>query len=230
MVLDPAHRPARLGAFLREHGVTRRDDRVLTVHNGRKRTDVRAAFTLKAEPNKGLEGSSTTFEGGTASLKVQEGSELLLNRKIYALSLIQSAPDYWGESKYRDESALPAFNEKEDAPAPLDLAAAVIKGRASDSPDLPLQGKNAASRLIVINNSAFLRPANLREEQTDFVRNSVNWLVGRPGLAGVGPRGLRLYKLNLVEPQVAFLNRLNLFLIPALLLAIALLTWSLRRA
>jgi len=227
IVLDPSSRPARLRAFLRDHGITQRPDRILTVKNKRVRTDVRAAFTLKADANEGLGGSSTTFEGSTGSLDIREGSEELLNRKIYTISLIETAPDYWGETRYPEEN--PIFNKEEDEAGPLYLAAAVIKGNESSATD-PTKGKNVTSRMIVINNSSFLHPDRLREEQTDFVRNSINWLIGRSELAGVGPRGIRLYKLNLIGTQVSFINKLNLFFIPGFLLLIALFVWNTRRA
>jgi len=227
LILDPSSRPARLRSFLRDHGITQHSNRILTVKNKRVRTDVRAAFTLKAEANKGLGGSSTTFEGSTGSLGVREGSEELLNRKIFSLSLIQSAPDYWGETRFLEDN--PSFDKLEDEPGPLNLAAAIIKGNESSIND-PTKGKNATSRLIVINNSSFLHPDRLREEQTDFIRNSINWLIGRPDMAGVGPRGIRLYKLNLLETQVSFINQLNLFFIPGFLILIALFTWNSRRA
>lgn len=227
IVLNPSSRPPRLRSFLREHGISQSPDRILTVKNGRVRTDVRAAFTLKADANQGLGGTSTTFEGNTGSLDVREGSEELLNKKIFALSLIQSSPDYWGETKFKENN--PTFDKLEDNPGPLTLAAGVIRGNATSQDD-PTQGRNANSRLVVINNSSFLHPDRLREEQTDFIQNSINWLIGRPDLAGVGPRGLRLYKLNLVDSQLSFINKVNLFLIPAALLLIALFVWNTRRA
>ena len=88
----------------------------------------------------------------------------------------------------------------------------------------------AASRMVVIANSYFLHPDRAREEQIDFVKNSVNWLIGREELVGVGPRGLRTYKLNLVGPQVSFVNNLVLFFLPVSLLVVGGLVWSNRRA
>ena len=84
--------------------------------------------------------------------------------------------------------------------------------------------------MVVIANSHFLHPERAREEQIDFVKNSVNWLIGREELVGVGPRGLRTYKLNLVGPEVSFLNNLILFFLPAGLLVLGGLVWSNRRA
>jgi hypothetical protein len=57
----------------------------------------------------------------------------------------------------------------------------------------------------------------------------VNWLVGRDSLAGIGPRSLGTYKLPLLEAQVSFINRVNLFFLPALLVLIGSFIWSSRR-
>jgi hypothetical protein len=57
----------------------------------------------------------------------------------------------------------------------------------------------------------------------------VNWLVGRETLTGIGPRSLGTYKLPLLDAQVSFINRINLFFIPAFLLVIGAFVWSSRR-
>jgi hypothetical protein len=57
----------------------------------------------------------------------------------------------------------------------------------------------------------------------------VNWLIGRESLAGIGPRPLGTYKLPLLDAQVSFINRVNLFFLPALLVLIGGFVWSSRR-
>ena len=84
--------------------------------------------------------------------------------------------------------------------------------------------------MVVMSNSSFLHPQRIRAEQVDFLRNSANWLIGREDLIGVGPRPVKRYKLNLVASQVTFVNRLNVFLIPGLLLLLGFIIWNLRRA
>jgi hypothetical protein len=64
----------------------------------------------------------------------------------------------------------------------------------------------------------------------DFLRSSMNWLIGREQLAGIGPRSLVKYKLPLLQPQIAFVNRTNLVFLPALALLISLFVRHSRRS
>jgi hypothetical protein len=50
------------------------------------------------------------------------------------------------------------------------------------------------------------------------------------GLAGIGPRSLGTYKMPLLEAQVSFINRVNLFFLPAFLILAGAIIWSSRRA
>ena len=226
-ILDPRHRPARLRAFLRRHGITPGNDRVVSVQNGRSINQVPAVFTSFAGVNEGLAGQGTTFDGPTSSLTVRESAEDLNSRNIFPVNLLQANTSFWGETRFQEVGTLPEFNSSEDLRAKegLPVAAAVIVGDATSD-----EAAAAANRMVVISNSHFLHPERAREEQIDFVKNSVNWLIGREELVGVGPRGLRTYKLNLVGPEVSFLNNLVLFLLPAGLLVLGGLVWSNRRA
>jgi ABC-type uncharacterized transport system involved in gliding motility auxiliary subunit len=83
--------------------------------------------------------------------------------------------------------------------------------------------------MVVISNSDFLEPRHHRAENLDFLASSVNWLAGREQLAGIGPRALGTYKLPLLDAQVSFINRVNLFFLPAMLLLAGAFVWSSRR-
>lgn len=226
-ILNPAHRPAKLRAFLRRHGVTPNNDRLVTVRNGRSITQVPTVFTGYEGVNEGLAGQSTTFEGPTCSLSVRENAEDLNSQNIFPNILLEASSAFWGETRFRELGTLPEFNSAEDLrnSTGLPIAAAVVVGAANSD-----AASSAASRMIVISNSHFLHPERIREEQLDFVKNSVNWLIGREELVGVGPRGLRTYKLNLIGPEVTFLNSLILFYLPGALLIMGALVWSNRRA
>ncbi len=129
---------------------------------------------------------------------------------------------FWGETKFGDGNE--TFNEMEDHAPPLHLAAAVIRGAESDD-----RFAAESSRLVVVSNTDFLDPRHHRAENLDFLASSVNWLVGREQLAGIGPRSLDMYKLPLLDAQVGFINRVNLFFLPAFLLVIGASVWSSRR-
>lgn len=224
VILGPGDTPPKLRAFLRKFGVTPRRDRVITVSDGKPVSTVRATFTYGVDFTADLAGQATVFEGATSSLEIREGSDDdLTNRRIFPMGLIEVAAGYWGETKFAEGSA--AFDEREDTPGPLFLAAGVIRGAATDD-----RFAGETSRMMVISNADFLDPNNQRAENLDFLASSVNWLVGRESLAGIGPRSLGTYKLPILEAQVSFINRANLFFLPAFLIVIGGFIWSSRRA
>lgn len=215
--------PPRLRAFLRSQGVTPRSDRVLSEKKEQITTRVVAHFTEGMELTRDLWEKSTMFEGVTRSLEVREGAEDLLNQRVAPFSLLEADSSYWGETSFPADSVL--FDEDEDQPGPLSLAAAVIKGTATDE-----RFANDTGRMIVISNSAFLEADRARQTNLDFLASATNWLVGRDDLTGEAPRNLRIYRLPLLPAQVTFINRANLIVIPAALLLIGLMTWAGRRA
>ena len=107
----------------------------------------------------------------------------------------------------------------------LFLAAGVTRGAANDD-----RFAADTSRMVVVSNTDFLDPSRQRAENIDFLASSVNWLVGRQSLAGIGPRSLGIYKLPILDAQVSFINRVNLFFLPALFILIGGFVWSSRRA
>ncbi|MBU6171615.1 MAG: hypothetical protein KGQ87_09045, partial [Verrucomicrobia bacterium] len=166
---------------------------------------------------------TTEFGGASSSLEVREGAADLLNKRILPMGLIEAAPGFWGETRFGGGNE--KFDEREDNAPPLNLAACVIRGAESDD-----RFAAVSSRMVVISNTDFLSPENHRAENLDFLASSVNWMVGRESLAGIGPRALGTYKLPLLEAQVSFINRINLFFIPAAFLLIGTYVWSARRA
>lgn len=223
VALDPAARPARLRSFLRRHGISPRNDRVITRTGGQTNTFVRAAFTPGLEFTQDLWGKSTVIEGASCSLEVRENADDLLNLRISPFKLLEAGGDFWGETKPDEEA--PEFDPREDHAAPIAIAAAVIRGAASDD-----RFAEATSRLVVIGNSGFLNPEGMRPEMLDFLQSSMNWLIGREHLAGIGPRLLTAYKLPLLRPQITFINRINLIILPLLSLVIAVTVWHSRRS
>ncbi len=222
--LEPSAQPENLRAFLRAHGVTPRNDRVLAVKNGRTETQVRALFLQGSDQiNDGLADKATTFEGKISSLEILEGAEHLASQRIESVPLISASAGYWGETDYTQPK--PKFEDAADFPGPLHLAARVIKGNANADNTADL-----VSKMIVISTSDFLHPERLREEQLDFVKNSTNWLLGREELMGIGPRALERRKLNLIPSEVGILQKIVVFFIPAGLLLIGLFIWNIRRA
>jgi hypothetical protein len=223
VLLKAGEAPPKLRAFLRGNGVTPRRDRIIARENGTLVTTARGVFTPMIDFTRDLANQSVVFDGASSSLEVREGAADLLERKINPVSLIEVSAPFWGETRFGDGDEV--FDETEDHPAPLALAAGVTRGAAGDD-------RHAAdtSRMMVLANTDFLDPSRQRAENIDFLAASVNWLVDRESLAGIGPRPLGIYKLPLLDAQVSFINRVNLFFLPALILLIGGLVWSSRRA
>ena len=223
ILLKPGETPAKLRSFLRGYGVTPRRDRVLTIADKRIDTTVRAIFSPQVDFTKDFAGQTTVFEGASSSLEVREGAEDLTNRQINPIGLIQVAPGYWGESKFGEKDT--AYDEKEDTLPPIFLAACITRGAAADD-----RFAADTSRMVVMSNTDFLDPTHQRAENIDFLASSVNWLMDRQSLAGIGPRSLGTYKLPILDAQVSFINRVNLFFLPTFLLLVGACVWSSRRA
>lgn len=223
ILLEPGETPPKLRAFLRSQGVTPRRDRIVTRVDSRTESTVRAAFTYGVPFLNDLAGQTTLFEGASSSLEVREGEDDLVDRRIFPIGLIQAAEDFWGETKFGDGKE--SFDPREDHPAPLFLAAGVVRGVEADD-----RFAAGSSRMIVVSNIDFLKTTHQQAANFDFLASAGNWLVGRESLAGIGPRSLGTYKLPILDAQVSFINRVNLFFLPGFLILAGALIWSSRRA
>jgi hypothetical protein len=224
VTLGATDTPPRLRAFLRNVGITPRKDRIISKKGDQVVTNVRAGFTAGMEFTRDFANKTTIFEGATSSLEVREkDNEDLTSKGIRPYVLIETGNDFWGETKF--STAKLAFDPREDNPGPLSIAGAVIRGAATRD-DLG----ERISRMVVVANSDFLAPKYFSDINKDFLASSVNWLIGREELTGAGPRTLGSYKLPLLDSQVSFINRVNLFFLPAFGALIAGLVWSSRRA
>lgn len=223
VLLQAGDTPPKLRTFLRGNGVTPRNDRVISMTDKSLNTMVRGMFTYKVDFTKPLAGQSTLLGGATSSMEVREQAEDLMNRQINSVPLLLAAEGFWGETKFGQKDT--AFNPQEDHAAPLVLAAAVTRGAASDD-----RFADDTSRMLVMANTDFLSPDQQQAENVDFLALSANWLMNRQSLFGVGPRNVGTYKLPLLDAQVSFINRVNLFFLPAFLMLIGLFVWSSRRA
>ena len=222
-LLKPGDTSPKLRTFLRGYGITPRRDRVISKAGDRIDTTARGVFTPGVDFTRDLALQATVFEGATSSLEVREHAEDLMTRQINPIGLIEAGEGFWGETKFDQKDI--AFDEKEDTRPPLYLAACVTRGAANDD-----RFAADTSRMVVIANTDFLDPKQRRAENIDFLASSVNWLVNRQSLAGIGPRSLPIYKLPILDAQVSFINRVNLFFLPAFVIVIGAFIWSSRRA
>ncbi|MES2659042.1 MAG: Gldg family protein [Verrucomicrobiota bacterium] len=223
VLLKAGDTPPKLRTFLRSNGVTPRNDRIISMKDKSINTVTRGSFTPGVDFTKDLALQATIFEGATSSLEVREQADDLMTKQINAIPLIQAAEGFWGETKFGEKNI--AFDKKEDNVAPLFMAACVTRGAANDN-----RFAEDTSRMVVISNTDFLNSDAQHAENIDFLASSVNWLMNRQSLAGIGPRSLGTYKLPILDAQVSFINRVNLFFLPAFLFLIGAFVWSSRRA
>ena len=223
MLLKPSETPPKLRVFLRGYGVTPRRDRVITSVDKRIETTARAIFTYGVDFTKDFAGQTTVYEGASSSLEVREGAEDLVTRQVHPIGLIQAVEGFWGETKFGEKDT--TFNEQEDTKGSLYLAASITRGTASDD-----RFAEDTSRMVIITNTDFLDSQKQRADNVDFLASSVNWLMNRQSLAGIGPRSLGTYKLPILDVQVSFINRVNLFFLPTFLLLVGAFVWNSRRA
>ncbi len=222
IILDPTKRPKRLRAFLRLHGITLRNDRIFNTEDNTLSTKTVANFTNGSEINTSLAGKSTLFDGISSSLEVRELADDLINRRIAPIGLLEVSSKHYSESRFGESKA--AFNLNEDFNNNVYLGGAVIKGNEMND-----QTALNSSRMIVLSTATFLKPETIRNEQIDFIKNGINWLVGRPELVGIGPKPLQRYKLNLVPAEITQVNRLTLIFLPLAFLIVGAFVWNLRR-
>lgn len=224
VTLGAQETPPRLRAFLRNLGITPGRDRVVTAKGDQIISTVRGTFKGGMEFTKDFWDKVATFEGATSSLDIRDSdNEDLLNRKIMPYTLLETGQEFWGETRFGSPN--PAFDPREDNPGPVRLAGAVIRGSASRD-DVGDQ----VSKMVVVANSDLLSPKYLTDINRNFMASSANWLIGREELTGFGPRTLGTYKLPLLDSQVSFINRVNLFFLPGFAFLIGLIVWSSRRA
>ncbi|MDG1357009.1 MAG: Gldg family protein [Akkermansiaceae bacterium] len=223
VTLDPTAQLDNLRIFLRSYGITARSDRIITVKNGQTLSNVQCIFSRGAEINNSLEGKSTVFEGVSCSLEVRENDDRLLNKRIQPIGLAQAVSGWWGETRFDEQS--PLFNPEEDYAEPLFLSAAVIRGQATSD-----DTANLVSKMVVIGNTDFLADRKTRPEQADFIQSSINWLIGREQLIGIGPKKLYRHKMTILPAHNAFITKLVLIFIPAAAILLALIVWNTRRA
>jgi hypothetical protein len=238
VTLGSSETPPHLRAFLRNQGITPGKDRVITKKGEQVISAARGTFTQGMDFTQDFAGKAMLMEGATSSLEIRESNnEDLINKKIFPTTLLQTSPEFWGETKFSMPN--PVFDPAEDNRGPvvqdretrrseytgLALAGAVIRGAGGRD-----DSANQISRMVVISNSDFLAPKHLTDINRNFVASSMNWLMGREELTGEGPLTLGTYKLPLLDSQLSFINRVNLFFLPAFALIIGAIVWSSRRA
>jgi ABC-type uncharacterized transport system involved in gliding motility auxiliary subunit len=87
----------------------------------------------------------------------------------------------------------------------------------------------SSSRLIVVANSEFIADGSMTEPNLDFVLSSLNWLLDRGHLAGIAPKAVRSFNLNLTDLETSRLALYTIIVIPGFAALAGLIVWWRRR-
>lgn len=231
VTIKPEAKLVKIRRFLASYGIMVEKDRVTTMNNGRKLTKARGIFARGNEITKGFGDQATQLDGMTRSLSLINVDQLA-TQNINVYSILDSAPGWWGETNYQKSQA--QFDPGKDNGAapespvakPVSLSAAVVRGKENLD-----RTKHLTSRMIVMGNTQFLRPDNMRSELTHFMISSINWLAGREDLVGgIGPKPVQKQKITIPEKQKSQINIMILVALPCLAAILAFIVWFNRRS
>jgi ABC-type uncharacterized transport system involved in gliding motility auxiliary subunit len=86
-----------------------------------------------------------------------------------------------------------------------------------------------SARLVVVGNSEFASDGIITEPNLDFVLNALNWMLDRGHLAGIAPKTVRAFSLNLTDLETGRIALYTLVLIPAAAALAGIIVWWRRR-
>ena len=139
--------------------------------------------------------------------------------------MITAGEPFWGEAEYvTDETKGVAFNEEKDKAAPLVVAGMAERGGVADE-----KVDVSSARLVVVGNCEFTADGIVTEPNLDFVLNSLNWLLDRGHLAGIAPKTVRAFNLNLTDLETGRIALYAMVVIPAVAALAGLVVWWRRR-
>ncbi|NBV21371.1 MAG: hypothetical protein EBS05_05540 [Proteobacteria bacterium] len=125
-------------------------------------------------------------------------------------------------SNYRNG---PRYDPRRDPPpGAIPVAVAVERGGLRSV-------EGGSTRMVVVGDSYFLNNQVIDVSiNRDFAHNTINWLVDRPRLVGVGARPLRDYQFNMSDSQMRTVQWILLAGVPGAVLAFGLLVWYRRQS
>ena len=228
VLLDPDAATPRLHALLIAAGITPHDDRVLRTVRLPFATGILREVTGEILPTtemtRRLEGLSIMFPGGTQSLGLDQS--LAEKEKIQLRPLIQAAEEFWGETDYAPNNPKGVhYDEGRDYGQPLMIAASADRDGVEDD-----RVEVQTSRLIVVGNARFAFDATISPQGLDFILGAVNSLLDRGKLAGVTPKTVSHFVLNLTDAQLGRLAFFTMLVIPGCAALLGFFVWWRRRA
>ncbi len=231
ITVKPEAKLVKIRRFLASYGVKVENDQVTMMKNGRKLTTARGTFVRGNEITKGFGDQATQLDGVSRSLTMVNLDQLG-SRNINVYSILNSAPGWWGEVSYQNDNVKydPGKDNGADPASPVSrpvsIACAVVRGKQNQDTT-----KHLTSKMIVIGNTHFLKPNNMREELTHFTVSSINWLAGREDLVGsIGQKPAENQKITIPEEQKSKINISVLAVLPSISAFIGLIIWFNRRS
>ncbi len=227
VLLDPEARTPRLQAFLEEAGIRPQDDRVLRLVDLPFATGILRTVTGEVLPTtemtRRLAGINILFPGSTQSLALDE--KLGAQAKIQLRRLIEPAEEFWGETAYAPNTPGGVkYEDGIDHGQPLTIAAMADRGGVADD-----RVEVQTARMIVVGSAQFLLDSEVKPPGLDFVLGAVNTLVDRARLAGVAPKTVAHFQLDLTQAQLGMLALFSMVVIPGGAALCGIVVWWRRR-
>jgi len=228
VLLEPDAETPRLHAILTAAGITPRNDRVLRTVKLPFATGILREVTGEVLPatemTRRLEGMTILFPGATQSLGLDQ--TLAEKEKIQLRPLIQAAEEFWGETDYAPNNPKGVhYDEGRDNGQPLMIAASADRNGVQDD-----RVEVQTSRLIVVGNARFAIDSTISPQGLDFLLGAVNSLLDRGKLAGVTPKTVAHFALNLTDAQLGRLAFITMLVIPCCAALLGFIVWWRRRA
>jgi hypothetical protein len=229
LLLDPAAKTPKLGAFLNDLGVKANDDRLMVflrtgIQELALTRDVQAHFLGGSPVTKRLADVHALFFGGTSSLTLEPDRVRATNVRLDPL--IQAEKGYFGETDYNSDNQAKFQADAKAAGAPPTIGAAVERGASADE-----RVQMNSSRLVVVSNATFVQDNAVTQDQQalDFISGSVDWLLSREQLIGIAPKISKPLTFALNEDALRNLRWIVLVGMPLIFALLGAAVWWQRR-
>ncbi len=228
VLLDPDAPTPRLRGLIGSAGIVPRDDRVLRTVKLSFATgilrDVTAEVLPATEWTKRLVGTTVLFPGATQSLFLDE--KFAAEQKIQLRALVAPMEEFWGETDFAlNQPEGVAYQDGIDHGQPLVIAASADRGGVADD-----RVEVQTSRLIVVGSSQFVMDSAIKPSGLDLVLGAVNSLLDRSRIAGVAPKSVTHFSLDLTERQLGLIALFSMVLLPGAAAVCGVAVWWRRRS
>jgi hypothetical protein len=230
LLVDPAAKLAKLGAFVNDLGVRVNDDRLMAMmKTGIQEValirDVIGRFLPNTPVTQRLGDVRGAFVGGTASLTLDQ--QRAQQASIKLTPLLEAQKGYWPEADYNSTDETKLQGDAAKAPQqPIVFGVAIEKGAADE------RVQTNTSRMVLVSNATFVQDAALTQDQQalDFASASINWLLSREQLIGIAPKVPKTLTFSLSEQALSNMRWIVLILLPLIPAVLGTAVWWQRRA